>query len=156
MRQHKTAKKNLYSGDLNTGLVWYSNNQKLSDRRMVLSMNTIWILDQYPNGGLNTELIFEYWTCKSLLFRCFFYSSIQMFIIQIPTVFTVMNNFFYILSNLFHRSQLTQKVSLWSLNLQTTKPPTLSIRWQSHKAFYICNLKYTQPATYNLFVPTKT
>ena len=30
-----------YSGDLNTGLVWYSNGQKLSDRRMVRYSNAI-------------------------------------------------------------------------------------------------------------------
>ena len=34
-----------YSGDLNTGLVWYSNGQKLSDPRMVRYSNAIWILD---------------------------------------------------------------------------------------------------------------
>ena len=30
-----------YSGDLNTRLVWYSNGQKLSDRRMVRYSNAI-------------------------------------------------------------------------------------------------------------------
>ena len=30
-----------YSGDLNTGLVWYSNGQKLSDHRMVCYSNAI-------------------------------------------------------------------------------------------------------------------
>ena len=34
-----------YSGDLNTGLVWYSNGQKQSTNQMVC----------YLNGGLNTE-----------------------------------------------------------------------------------------------------
>ena len=31
----------VYSGDLNTGLVWYSNGLKLSDRRMVRYSNAI-------------------------------------------------------------------------------------------------------------------
>ena len=31
----------LETGDLNTGLVWYSNGQKLSDRRMVRYSNAI-------------------------------------------------------------------------------------------------------------------
>ena len=35
-----------YSGDLITGLVWYSNGQKLSDRRMVRYSNAIWIPDK--------------------------------------------------------------------------------------------------------------
>ena len=36
-----------HSGDLNTGLVWYSNGQKLSDHQMVRYSNAIWILDWY-------------------------------------------------------------------------------------------------------------
>ena len=40
----------------------------------------IWKPDQYSNGGLNTDLPFEYqtseyWTSESLLFRCFRYSD---------------------------------------------------------------------------------
>ena len=30
-----------YSGDLNTGLIWYSNGHKLSDRRIVCYLNAI-------------------------------------------------------------------------------------------------------------------
>ena len=40
----------LYTGDLNTGLVWYSNSQKLSDTWMV------W----YSNGDLNTGQFVHY------------------------------------------------------------------------------------------------
>ena len=83
-----------YNGDLNTGLVWYSNGSKLFDRRMVCYLNAIWIPDKiksgiqtaiwipdrYPNGGLNTKKPFEYQTSEyrtseSLLFRCFCYSD---------------------------------------------------------------------------------
>ena len=35
----------IYSGDLNTGLVWYSNARKLSDHWMVRYSNAIWIPD---------------------------------------------------------------------------------------------------------------
>ena len=37
MREIKTRYK--YSGDLNTGLVWYSNEQKWSDDQMVCNLN---------------------------------------------------------------------------------------------------------------------
>ena len=36
-----------YSGDLNTGQVWYPNGQKLSDHRMVRNSNTIRIPDTH-------------------------------------------------------------------------------------------------------------
>ena len=37
----KTEYHSIYCGDLNTGIVWYSNGQKLSDRRMVRYSNAI-------------------------------------------------------------------------------------------------------------------
>ena len=41
-----------YSGDLNTGLVWYSSGQKLSDRRIVWYSNAIWIpVTRHLNTG---------------------------------------------------------------------------------------------------------
>ena len=38
---------------------------------------------QWSNGGLNAELPFEYWTSKSLLFRCFRYSHLYCSLMQL-------------------------------------------------------------------------
>ena len=65
-------KKNNYSEDLNTRVVQYLNGLKLSNCQMV----------RYWNSGLNTRLPYEYqtteyWTSKSLFFRCFRYSDVR-------------------------------------------------------------------------------
>ena len=57
----------LFIGDLNTGLVWHSNGQKLFDCQMVRHLNATWI----TNYHLNTI------QDESLFFRCFCYSDVR-------------------------------------------------------------------------------
>ena len=58
-------------------LPWYKGKVKESSIQ-----TTVWILDQYQNGGLNIKLPFGYWTSEyqtseNLLFICFCYSDIR-------------------------------------------------------------------------------
>ena len=56
----------LYSGVLNTGLVWYYNGQKQSDNQMVcysnVDLNT-GLFQSYSNGDLNTRQFVHYFFC---------------------------------------------------------------------------------------------
>ena len=56
----------------------YSKGQKLSDYQMSRTkFSTLFgVPDQYSNSGLIAGPPFEYWTSKSLLFRCFRYSDV--------------------------------------------------------------------------------
>ena len=69
---HDDKDKFRYSRDLNTGLVWYSNGQKLSDNRMV----------RYSDHHLNTGHLNR----EQVKVRYSDVSIIQVFVIQIPTV----------------------------------------------------------------------
>ena len=78
----------MYSGDLNTGLVWYLNSPKLSDPRMVRYLNTELNLVQYSDHNLNTEHL-KMGQVK-VLFRCFRYSDVRF---SDPTVVVAKRHF---------------------------------------------------------------
>ena len=63
-------------------MVRYLNAIWILDLILSGIQTTIWIPDQYSNGGLNTKLQFEYLTSeyrtsKSSLFRCFWFSDVR-------------------------------------------------------------------------------
>ena len=72
---------NMYSGDLNNRLVWYSNGRKQSNHRMVRYSNGIWIADNHSN---------IWHSVTGLFFVCYSNGSIiWMSGIRIPTVHVI-------------------------------------------------------------------
>ena len=76
----------LYSGDLNTGLAWYSNGWWLSDRQMVNYLNAIWIPNKIYSGIQTIIWIPDIWILDKQKFVIQMFPLFKCLIIQIPTL----------------------------------------------------------------------